>query len=79
MGANSERLYSERERKINLSSIVETRIKSGLTQDKFANTLGISVNTLRSWEQGVRKPSGAAATLLRLLETRSELVAELSL
>ncbi|MFZ7200229.1 helix-turn-helix domain-containing protein [Avibacterium avium] len=39
----------------------------------------MSVNTLRSWEQGVRKPSGAAATLLRLLETRSELVAELSL
>ncbi|MCW9717793.1 helix-turn-helix domain-containing protein [Avibacterium sp. 21-599] len=70
--------YIARERKINLSSIVETRIKSGLTQDKFANTLGISVNTLRSWEQGVRKPSGAAATLLRLLEKRPELVAELS-
>ncbi|MFZ7316531.1 helix-turn-helix domain-containing protein [Avibacterium avium] len=54
-------------------------MKSGLTQDKFANILGISVNTLRSWEQGVRKPSGAAATLLRLLEKRPELVAELSL
>ncbi|MCW9716075.1 MULTISPECIES: helix-turn-helix domain-containing protein [Avibacterium] len=68
-----------RKNKINLSSIVETRIKSGLSQDKFARTLGISVNTLRSWEQGVRSPSGAAATLLKLLEKRPELVAELSL
>lgn len=28
---------------------------SGLTQEKFANALGISVRTLQQWEQGVRK------------------------
>ncbi|MDG6894555.1 helix-turn-helix domain-containing protein [Volucribacter amazonae] len=67
-----------RENKIALPSVIEARIKSGLSQDKFAKTLGISVNTLRSWEQGQRQPSGAAATLLQLLNKRPELIEELT-
>lgn len=67
-----------RKTNINLSAIAETRLKSGLSQDKFAKKLGISVNTLRSWEQGQRKPSGAAATLLSLLVKRPDLIAELN-
>ncbi|WIM84958.1 type II toxin-antitoxin system MqsA family antitoxin [Gallibacterium anatis] len=63
--------------KVQVSPIVETRLKTGLSQNKFAETLGISVNTLRSWEQGNRQPSGAAATLLHLLNKRPELVLEL--
>jgi putative transcriptional regulator len=35
-----------------------------LSQPKFANLLGISVGTLRNWEQGRRKPEGAARVLL---------------
>ncbi|NOL50333.1 helix-turn-helix domain-containing protein [Pelistega europaea] len=60
-----------------ISEVAQTRSKSGLSQAKFAERLGISVNTLRSWEQGHRKPSGAAATLLGLLNKHPELVAEL--
>jgi putative transcriptional regulator len=36
----------------------------GLTQQKFATLLGISLATLRNWEQGRRKPEGAARVLL---------------
>jgi putative transcriptional regulator len=36
----------------------------GLTQRKFAQLLGISAATLRNWEQGRRKPEGAARVLL---------------
>lgn len=38
----------------------------GLSQPKFAALLGISVATLRNWEQGRRKPEGSARVLLRI-------------
>lgn len=40
------------------------RYKYGLTQEKFAQMLSISVATLRNWEQGRRKPEGPAKVLL---------------
>lgn len=42
------------------------RGKLGLSQDRFARLLGISAGTLRGWEQGRRRPSGAARLLLRV-------------
>jgi len=44
--------------------IVEARAALGLSQSKFAGLLGVSVDAL--WEQGQRKPSGAACVLLRI-------------
>src|ERR1022692_4593229 len=41
-------------------SIAATREKLGLSQTRFARLLGISVRTLHHWEQGSRRPSGAA-------------------
>jgi putative transcriptional regulator len=38
----------------------------GLTQQAFADALGISVATLRNWEQGRRMPEGPALALLRI-------------
>jgi putative transcriptional regulator len=38
----------------------------GLSQPKFAALLGISVATLRNWEQGRRRPEGSARVLLRI-------------
>ena len=38
----------------------------GLTQPDFAVLLGISVATLRNWEQGRRTPDGPARVLLRV-------------
>ena len=39
---------------------------TGLTQTAFANALGISVHTLRNWEQDRRRPDGPALALLRV-------------
>ena len=38
----------------------------GLTQAQFALAMGISVHTLRNWEQGRRHPEGPAIALLRI-------------
>lgn len=38
----------------------------GLSQVEFAEALGISVGTLRNWEQGRRMPDGPALSLLRI-------------
>lgn len=62
---------------VTITTITETRHKTGLSQNKFAAALGIPANTLKSWEQGQRKPSGAAAALLKLLDKHPELIHEL--
>jgi putative transcriptional regulator len=53
-------------RVINVPSIAEVRAKTGLSQSRFAELLGVSVRTLQDWEQGRRTPSGAARTLLAI-------------
>lgn len=40
----------------------------GATQEHFAKQLGVPVRSYRNWEQGVRKPTGAALRLLRMVE-----------
>jgi putative transcriptional regulator len=42
------------------------RGRFGLSQAKFAALLGISLGTMRNWEQGRREPEGAARVLLRV-------------
>lgn len=60
-----------------VSEVSQVRQKTGLSQSQFAKSLGISVNTLKSWEQGQRKPSGAAATLMKLINKHPNLMGEL--
>ena len=43
----------------------------GLTQAQFALAMGISVHTLRNWEQGRRHPEGPAIALLRIAARQS--------
>lgn len=54
----------------------EIRGRLGMTQDQFADALGISVKTLRNWEQGRRDPSGPAMRLLRIAEKHPEVLIE---
>ena len=49
-------------------SVTSIREKTGLSQAKFAQLLGVSVRTLQDWEQGRRAPSGAAKTLLMVAD-----------
>ena len=43
-----------------------------LTQEQFAALLGISVRTLRNWEQGRRVPEGPARVLLQVAAKHPE-------
>ncbi len=40
------------------------RKELGLSQEQFAGLMGVSVATLRKWEQGRREPHGPARSLL---------------
>lgn len=50
------------------------RMRLHLSQEKFAALMGVSVSTLRNWEQGRRKPTGAARILLRVASKHPEIV-----
>jgi putative transcriptional regulator len=50
--------------------------KIGATQSSFADAIGIPVKTLRNWEQRRRKPTGAAFTLLLLIQKNPRIVLE---
>ncbi len=54
--------------------VQKLRKKYGLSQDKFAQLIGISVGTLRNWEQGRRKPEGPARVLLTIVERHPEAI-----
>jgi len=48
----------------------------GLTQTQFAQAMGISVHTLRNWEQGRRRPEGPAIALLRIAARHPRILRE---
>ena len=58
------------------SDVTGLRERYGLSQPKFAALLGISVKTLRNWEQGRRKPQGPARILLRVAAQHPEAILE---
>lgn len=47
-------------------NIKRVRANYQLSQNEFASLLGISVKTLRNWEQGRRIPEGPARVLLQV-------------
>ncbi len=46
----------------------EVRMRAKLTQAQMAPMMGMSLSGYRKWEQGVRRVSGPAAALLRVIE-----------
>lgn len=50
------------------------RRKLKLTQDRMAMLLGTSTSGYRKWEQGQRVPSGAARTLLKVMDREPDAV-----
>ena len=52
--------------------VKKVREKTGLTQNQFASTFGISLGTLRHWERGDRKPHGPALVLLNAANNAPE-------
>jgi len=64
---------------VEVPPIAATRQKIGVSQAKFAELLGVSVRTLQEWEQGRRKPSGAAQSLLILADKKPDVLREVLL
>lgn len=47
-----------------------------MTQAEFATALGISISTLRNWEQGRRTPQGPGLALLRIAARHPNMIRE---
>ena len=58
------------------NKVAEARIRTGLSQSQFAEALHISPRTLQEWEQGRRKPSGAAQALIEIAFRHPEVITE---
>jgi putative transcriptional regulator len=50
------------------------RQKTGLAQSAFAARYGLSLYTLRNWEQGKRRPDPAARAYLAIIEKAPDMV-----
>ena len=54
--------------------IKAVRRKLRRTQSEFALMIGVSVSTLRNWEQGRRRPDGPARALLKVATENPEAI-----
>ncbi len=68
----------EHGRILSVPSVASIREKSGLSQSRFAELLGVSVRTLQEWEQGRRAPSGAARTLLSIASKNPRVLSDVA-
>lgn len=60
------------------AEVKRIREQYGLSQDKFAALMGISVATLRNWEQGRRKPEGPSRILLLVAASHPEAILDVT-
>ncbi len=54
-------------KEISSNKIRKLRISLGLSQEQFAQVLGIKKITVSKWEQGFNSPSGASLRLLEII------------
>ncbi len=60
------------------ASAKKIRAGLGLSQVAFAGLMGVSLRTVQDWEQGRRKPSGPAKSLLRIAQQHPRVFLELA-
>ncbi len=70
------RMKPSRVHMIEPADIKAIRIKLDKSQSEFALMIGVSVATLRNWEQGRRTPEGPARALLKVAAENPGAVAE---
>lgn len=63
-----------RVREVRSVDVGAARRRLGLTQAEFARVFGVSVATVRNWEQHRREPDGPAKVLLTVIEKEPEAV-----
>ena len=59
---------------VEVPDVKKIRSDYKLSQNEFAALMGISVKTLRNWEQGRRVPEGAARVLLQVAAKHPEVI-----
>ncbi len=64
--------------KVALPPAAVARASMGISQQAFAELLGVSARTLQDWEQGRREPTGAARMLLKVAARHPEVLRKLS-
>lgn len=60
-----------------LPDVKTMRASSELTQDEFADAMGVSPSLVQSWEQNRRVPSGSSLKLLMMIERNPALLNDL--
>lgn len=68
---NKSRAKVHRTKPIDVKAIRE---KTGMSQQRFCATFGISLGTLRHWEQALRTPRGTARILLKVVDKNPKAV-----
>jgi len=58
------------------ADVKAVRAKLGASQAEFALMIGVSVATLRNWEQGRRMPEGPALALLKVAAKHPDIVVD---
>lgn len=69
-----ERRKPSRTTAFNPADVKALRSELGQSQVEFALMIGVSVATLRNWEQGRRVPDGPALALLRVAARNPEIL-----
>jgi putative transcriptional regulator len=67
---NIEQLCLPNVQEYSPEQIVSIRKKFKLSQAALASVFNISLSTVRKWEQGQKKPTGASRKLLDLMERK---------
>ncbi len=74
----SEERQPERSFELEPVAIKEIRAQFELSQSQFAALIGVSIKTLQNWEQGRRRPDGAAQVLLQVASKHPEAVLDVA-
>ena len=73
-GDADEKEFRVTQVEVETPDIKAIRQRMKMTQQEFADFLGLSVHTLGKWERGERQPEGAARVLLTIVEHEPEAV-----
>ncbi len=73
-----ERKAPARVTRYELADIKHIRASLSVTQQEFAQALGTSVDTIKSWENGRRNPTGLAAKVLSAIQDNPSLYMEIA-
>lgn len=57
------------------SEVKKARHHTEMSQSKFAILLGVSIDTVKAWEQGKRTPEALASKVIRLASSEKRFVA----